>query len=582
MPRQLNWQPTLSVNSDLERKFDSIDFTRNPRSFIINGGCGSGKTFTALNISNEAFSLKHALEKRFGKKINMAFLCSREAAKTQNVVNYVSTTESLIPITDEETIEPYLDKNNILCITYHSFMLYVEKKQIDEKTFDVIVCDEAHSLFTDTYAYQMGAFLKWHLKYNRIIIWMTATDEYFQECYSIFMELKGFPRPRFQRLYEGGEQDDFMGRYNTKNVVYSKSSYAKLIIEPIAELVDKDHRALVFLNSAKECYKYYKIYKEKAGFYISPYSTSINEDGENLLELFNENEKQRRAEGKIPLRKALLENENFPADIDILFTTDALRESVNIQKESNVKYIITDDNSSVGVIQKRGRVRSDIDTFFIIPRRKGVEQGLDKQLNNFARLMNCSQQELCQAFGVQEEGRDKYYINRNTAYVLKMGNSRENKAEYEINFAAKIGLEKQKKEFLELNSSRTARYECAGFSPISPEERFQCLSTNPIEVWEEETTREFYESVMTDAKIKNFLNVPIVGEVKERLLETMKEVYVSCHGDKKFDLKTIFARLRKYGYEVEQININKKHLANGTPKEFYRAKAMIIKDKKSS
>lgn len=80
---------------------------------------------------------------------------------------------------------------------------------------------------------------------------------------------------------------------------------------------------------------------------MEEYLKSIGRITISVNELQSWLDASREARGLAPVYDTLIKEENYPPDIDVIFTTAVIRESVNIQAESNVKTIITDSADAV-------------------------------------------------------------------------------------------------------------------------------------------------------------------------------------------------------------------------------------------
>lgn len=596
--RTLDLQRTKRVSEDLEEIFSEIDFENNPHGFLINGGMGLGKSFAALNDedSEKAFSIKRALDKRYNKNIKMAFLCSRQGARAQNTAKYKSTVDDLYFVKDNAEQLPHIDANKIVCITYHKFMSLVEMGAIKTNTFDCIIADECHSLFDDVYARQMGAFMAWIKHYKGIIIWMTANATYFQKCYNSFMEMTNQPRSEIRKLYESESQHLIM-RYDTDNIIYSTTSNIEYFIRPVMRDITPQARALVYLKSAGECYAYYRKALKmglRAGFYVSAYCDTelskkddIDEDVKAYLEehglltipmnkVFDLQEDERAKRNSQRIKDALLNGENFPDDIDIFFTTDALRESININPESNVKVIITDDYNEVGVLQKRGRVRADISSYYIIPDRKGTETGLSKQIavfegsENIIGVLEMTQQQLAEEYGRQKKIEELH--KGGTAYVLRFGNPQDETATYSPNTAAYIGLKAKLEEYKMINPPDKAHNLVAG-------EKYSVLSSSGYVniVYAEPARRVFIDKEVV-AIAEKYAGLPLIGDNADELINECKGFLRRTDNSAEFSLNLILKEVRAAGYEVKRGKIGKKHIKGSITADFLgKAFQMIVK-----
>ena len=547
----------MNLNEDLEKFVKSFDFTRNPNSLIINGGTGFGKTFSILN--SEIFSLKTFFDEYFGREIRMVFLCSRQNAKVQNLAKYSKATDTIYIASDEETLRPVIGSpKNILCITYHSFMRRVYDGELKEYMFDVIVCDEAHSLFNDYYVLPMGEFLDWQMKFHGITVWITANATFFSNAYNQLREIYHKKPIVFKKLYE--TEDDFsITRYKTNDMYYSLSSNLDLYIKPIFFQEKLNNKYLIFITSARTCYHYFqmaKTYNKTATFYVSK-SCTTEVDGKNLYNLFLEEEEHRASKHLERIADALLLRETLPEDIEILFTTETLGESINLQAFTNIKNIIINDYTETGILQKRGRVRGDIDNYVIVPTRQGVEASLLKQYNAFKKYENLSLYELAEKYGEQRKEN-----KTSAAYVIRSGDVKASKdVEYKINFAAKIGIELRLEEFRRQRENLETLQRFAGLS-----------EKKRIKIIEPEAAMDYYLKEKLAYLYRKFKGKPLIGKYQEELIDEMKEVY-----GEKCSFTKVLQVFREKGYEIEEGQIGKKHFDENIDESFMKKRFRWLK-----
>lgn len=597
--RTLDLQRNKRVSEDLAEIFESYDFEARPHDFLINGGTGLGKTYSFLNNGGEkVFSMKRALDKRYNKSLKMAFLCSRQSAKEQNITQYnATTTDSLYYVRDDEQGFT-IDANRIYCMTYHAFMGMLDRGEIDSDTFDVIVADECHSLFADTFAEQMGAFINWTINFKGVIIWITANAGYFVKCYNSFMGYLQHSKNAIKPLYDNESQHLLM-RYDTQNIIYSTTSSIEWFIIPEQHKVGADYKALVYLKSATECYKYYREALARgirAGFYVSAYcDTELKKEDEldddvraymeerglavvKMSEVFNRMEDTRARNNSQRIKEALLKGEAFPDDVDIIFTTDALRESINIRAESNVKVILTDDFDEIGVLQKRGRIRGDIEKYYIIPNRLGTETGLTKQLQAFegtssnTGVLKMTQQQLAEEYGRQEQRRK---LNKSgTAYVIRKGNPATNEAVYTPNYASYIGVRERLEEYRQINPPD------AEHNRIASEKYGVLSSTGFVNVVYSESARRIFVDREVATIAEKYAGLPLIGETQERLLKECRPFLRTAEGEAKFSLNLVLKEMKAQGFEIKQGILGKKHIKNGLPPELLGKRYRYIVPKK--
>lgn len=567
-------QQERRASEDFANKFTSYDFEKNPQGMIINGGCGIGKTYAFLSNDEGRFCFKQSIEARSSRTQRIAFLCSRAAAKNQILVHYDSTMGTL-SIDREE-----LGKDKIFCATYHGFVSLVQNGIIKEDTFDIIIADECHSLFSDYFSEQMGLFLNWTKDFNGKIIWITACYSYFQQCYNKYLEIqKDKLRLTFELLYSG-ENDNFV-RFATEEVIYSDSSNVDYYIEDCLKNVSPRHRVLVFLNSAEKCIRWRVRAKQlgaRAAFIISKQCSTeiknlpkeeLNPDvvayledmGKitiNASELQFLLEKDRRAQGLESVYDTLINTENYPEDIDIIFTTAVLRESVNIQAESNVKVIITDSGDRVSQIQERGRVRGNLEKFIIVPNKRGTRQALESDLADFRRIIDMPQIALAEEYG-------KYLVrkklNKNVLPVILQPT----KGQYIPNYAGFVGAQAKRNDYVGLPQLTPKQKEEHFLSIVGKDAHFKIESAKERK---EEDRKEALKVLF-----EKYINVPLVGEYGERIIEEVRETIE----EEDFTMKKIRILAKECGYSIKEGQINKKQIKEfGLEDNDYRKKYYMI------
>ena len=87
------------------------------------------------------------------------------------------------------------------------------------------------------------------------MIWLTACSAYFEKCYLTYVQIQHLPRPDFELLYQ--DEDNKFVRFLTDETIYSDSSDIDYYIEESFSRIGPQHRALVFLNSAEKCFRWW-------------------------------------------------------------------------------------------------------------------------------------------------------------------------------------------------------------------------------------------------------------------------------------------------------------------------------------
>ena len=558
---------------DFAARFANFDFETNTNGFIVNGSCAIGKTYTFLSNDEGRFCFKQAIEVRSDRTQRIAFLCSRAAAKNQILVHYDSTMSTL-SIDREE-----LGKNKIFCTTYHGFVNLVQNGTIKEDTFDIIIADESHTLFTDYFSEQMGLFLNWSLSFRGKMIWLTACSAYFEKCYLTYVQIQHLPRPDFELLYQ--DEDNKFVRFLTDETIYSDSSDIDYYIEESFSRIGPQHRALVFLNSAEKCFRWWnrailmgipaafivskqcsteikKLPEEKLQLDVEEYLKSIGRITISVNELQSWLDTSREARGLAPVYDTLIKEENYPPDIDVIFTTAVIRESVNIQAESNVKTIITDSADAVSQVQERGRVRGDIERYIIVPNKRGTLQGLERDIKSFKNVIEMSQIEMAQEYGKYLERKK---LNKNILPIVLQPM----KDYYIPNYAGFVGANEKMNDYNELMRLTPEQKKERFVSMVGGNTKFRIESTKE--------RKEEDKKVALKELFKEYLDVPLIGENMEEIMRKTKEII----GKEDFTIKKICNLARELGFSTKNGEITKKQIKQfKLDEKYYRKRYCMI------
>lgn len=559
--RTLELNRNARIAEDFKNLITEHDFTKYPKALILNGGMGLGKTYACIH------DLKPSIDERYKKNHRIVFLTSRKASAIQIQHKYFTF------IKDEE--EQWKHPDGISVMSYHKFMMWMEAGLLRPDEFDVIIADEAQSTAHDTFARQMGGFLVWANEvYKGIVIWISANGRYLRKVFQMLEEQHGAAyNNHFKMLYET-EGGQLKMRYDTSTIDFYSHSNIDYAIIPILTKANRENRVLVFLSSASKCFEYYHNAKKKgyrAAFWVSEYcSTELKEEyiSEYTAEVLDEQRKvaitlhdafmyiesERDKQNIMTLRDALLTGENYPEDVDIIFTTSALRESINISEESNVRTVITDSYDEVEVLQQRGRIRGDVETLIICPQRMGTATGIEKKIRYFETLFNRPQNELAEEYGAEIKAEQRY--KGKTAYVLKLIND-SGEPEYRVNYPAYFALKMKIAAFTEINPT-TDKIQ------LYLDDVFGCLSSgNRVRiVYERETRRSFVVSSLRSI-LPKYKGLPLIGATAEALMKECEGCLRDYDGDTGFSMKLILKEARDAGFEIKEGQIGKKHQKMG-------------------
>lgn len=369
---------------NIYQQLESIDFKNIECSPLINGAPGLGKTTACC--SPEMYQLYC----RKLEKPDVQILVVESRSMTRDQQNRVNTNPNI------------------------HFKQFAEVSQMVEELnflYDIIILDEAHSLFSDSEfaASATAPICDWLLNHCRIFqIYITASDIEFI---------------KFAEKYFNGKE--FLLTFSDINKVYVRYLAQKMILsvntiktEKVIEKKEKtffklNERGVFFIISAKEAYSLYEKYKDlgyACGFYISQRNSSQiikyeeleEEDIESytsqtwttdILTMYQKQENERIRAG-LPTIRESIKMSCLPEDIQFLFITDAGQEGISLSCENNLSFIFIEDTYPLKINQKLFRYRENIPLVYIsIPRRR-LEKMYSKTIERVIDMMSWSQEKL--------------------------------------------------------------------------------------------------------------------------------------------------------------------------------------------
>ena len=363
-------------------QLEKMDFNNFICSPLINGGCGLGKT-TALT-DDRIYEL-------FARKL-------KKAEPQILVIESRSTTRDQLR---QKNTNP----------NYHFFQ-FQAASNLSFNTYDIIIIDEAHSLFSDAeFAPRATAPLaEWLRKSLCFQIYITASDIEFIEFANKYFFNKEFELT-FPNL------DEAHVRYTAKEMYLSISTekISTILKRKTPHFFEEKKKGLFFILSAKnvvELYNYYSALGYKCGFYVSQQNETqivkreeLNDDDPDffdeygsraitidVLDYYKMLERQRMQMGRETLRDALLGG-HFPEDVDYLFMTSTGQEGLSLF-DIHLDFIFIEDTFPLTINQKIFRYRGNVDEVFLhLPQRR-IEQSLIHTMKQVQELMNASQEYL--------------------------------------------------------------------------------------------------------------------------------------------------------------------------------------------
>lgn len=525
---------------EIYRQLEKLDFTQIECSPLINGAPGMGKTTACC--SEEMYELY----KRKLNKSNPRVLVVESRAMTR----------------DQKKLEN--TNPNIHIAQFLEVSLMVDKLN---NSYDIIIIDEAHSLFTDAEfaAASTAPLANWLRDYCSIFqIYITASDVEFIKFAAHYFAHKEFALtfPDLDNVYIKHHAEKMILSVNcakTKAVVEKKEK----------EFFNEGQRGIFFTLSARDAYELYEIYSGKGykcGFYISRRnSTQIalteKNKGEEEEDLFSYTSTTYTIElpaaflrlenfrkiNHLPSIEKSLKNGQIPYDLDYLFITDVGQEGISLDRENNLDFIFIEDTYPLKINQKLFRYRANIPMVYISLPQRRIEQILKKTQEKLLDMMTWSQEKMEGFFLAGRKSKDPWaqliwYDNVAREYKL---------AENYITYVLEASKDyRQIRDVLKDEQGLREHY-----GQYALEFEVEDLRANDVRAKVKEVVDKFAGVELVDGRLEEF-----VAEVKEAGLRNKKQ-------SKDFSIQFV----RKYIEENELGKIeSKQKKTNGARKTVYK------------
>lgn len=371
---------------EIFQQLEKLDFSQIECSPLINGAPGLGKTTACCD--DRMYAL---YQQKLGKlQPRVLVVESRSMTRDQKKL---------------ENTNPFIHIKQYLEVS-----LMLEKLN---DFYDIIIIDEAHSLFTDAeFAAPVTAPLaNWLRDYCRIFqIYITASDIEFINFAAHYFTQKEFALtfPDLENVYIKHIAEKMIVSVNcakTKEVVKKKEK----------DFFIPGKKGIFFTLSARDAYELYETYTElgyKCGFYISRRNNTqianiekIDDEDEDLfsytstiytIELptaFLRLEKFRANHHLESIEKSL-KSGRFPNDLDYLFITDVGQEGISLSREANLDFIFIEDTYPLKINQKLFRYRNNVPLVYLSLPQRRIEKILKKTQEKLLDMMTWSQEKM--------------------------------------------------------------------------------------------------------------------------------------------------------------------------------------------
>ena len=364
---------------------------------LIEWHCGWGKTYIA--VSTIANSILSKVNECFGLDIQpheTLFLVSRTKIREQSLTSYSSNLKEIKSI-DDLSGKGFVDEpHKIRIATYHKIGSDLEENKQVPSDIKLVICDEFHSLFADTFASQMFAIKKWLSETPIIRIGLTATPqplEYLngsrhwtqEKCAEQFgfkfRDIAAQTEPRFRfgqiHVYNGSMSTETAFK-KLRGTEEEKSIFFTFSARTAGNIAASNNDCLLFVSEG---------------------SNKIDKFGNRVVDSMNWNK-----------NRELINSGKIPDGYNNVLATSCFREGVDLRDDS-VKNIVVQSFLPHEIIQSLGRFRNDVPHVSIVASRASFEVTNEQCLSAFEFLENylASRNEslLVEQYNRQIEAQDK-------------------------------------------------------------------------------------------------------------------------------------------------------------------------------
>lgn len=528
---------------DIQKAIQENDLSDYNTFLVLNGGTGVGKTRSVME------KVQHELELKLGSAQSLLVVESRTATVNQLNTNYNDCIERI---------------NGIDVCQRLSFMHKINKNEIH---YDWIVIDECHGLFSEASFAEDAEFIASWIRSRREkthIIFVTANDEYFDD-----LSHKYFPG-NFNFIYLFPDFTHYESNTWVKEIQFVKTNKVE---ETISTLMKKlqGKKGIIFLKKASDIKDwFFKLLalNIRVGMIVSQanetaaalttyqakqaqdaaINISNGQSGLTMADLCELYDTVRKSQGKEKIREAL-NYEHLPEDVDILLATDTLQEGVSIK--THIDYIIIEDYTEVGVRQKLGRFRGNLELLFIIFNPISARRQTFDKLQVFEEIIQLynsrNQTALAEIYGRQKASKSSI------SFLKKKTNPETGISFYEPNIPAYLNCQNEFHLYTRLmeNTEETVRLMYS----------YPLLEGAPKILNYSDDIRNFNFEEAIKKIADKWRGVPLKGPAQEELLEDFKDAGITDKTRHSIDtFRKCCIQLSNYGIELKSKKANKKDL----------------------
>lgn len=347
------------------------------RNLIISP-TGSGKTHFIMN----------ELRNRFGGR-KLMLLSTTSLKDSLSVHEETFTSRDFIDADQSKRRELMgVENNNVHIMTYAEFGGRIMWNDDFPESYDVIFCDEIHSLFDYYNSFKsnetvLGIKYLFSSKTDLRIFMFTATTD----------KIDSFIEKEYSDLYRdvsvhNYENDGRIRRYvDTTKREFADIHQLEDIIGDIGDIRKAGKKGLIFNERIDGMKRIERMLKLKGLNAESTWSSN------NVDVPMNERQ--------IELQRVLLEDGIIPDEYDFVIINGAMREGWNLN-DDRVEYVILNTLDETNKVQARGRVRKDIESLIVRVKGEGV-QPIDIRIMNRERELGVIESRLGEGLTTEDK-----------------------------------------------------------------------------------------------------------------------------------------------------------------------------------
>ena len=341
---------------------------------VIKAPCGSGKSYYAVNVlPNKVLGEKPPLHR-------VLYLIDTVNGRDGIIQSYPDKARGYDEMIDKNQDFAFVDceKNKVVVITYAKFGFLIKRNVDFAKNFHLIIADEFHNIY-------------WPIPVERQRLWR-AYPLSSKKSIEIMLEENCLNLAAMQALLCAARNKDIItvGISATPEDSKTWSEWADMPFNDICVAENVRHyteRRIVRYSNVDAVIR--SLPKgEKTLFYathirdIKRFMTACEQNGLQCGAVWSMNNADYPlSEKQLEWRNIIIKQQEFPDGLDVLFINKSMETSVNIK--TPVENVVVYSEKKSTQVQARGRIRNDIECFYVLEQASREVNLLDKAIQPY-------------------------------------------------------------------------------------------------------------------------------------------------------------------------------------------------------